>query len=205
MPRFATVALFTAAACGLLGACPGCGAPQNRIVDYQTVPKVPRRDVETARRHNAAALEHIAQSQWADARQQLKLALQADITFGPAHNNLGKVYYHEDELYLAAWEFQYAIDLMPHHPEPRNNLGMVMEATGRYDAAVDHYEQARSLAPDHPQIIGNLVRARIARGDRDEQTRDLLQELALKDSRDTWREWAARQLLRMSPPDVDEP
>jgi hypothetical protein len=55
-----------------------------------------------------------------------------------------------------------------------------------------------SLSPDNPQVIGNLARARVARGDRDEPTKQLLEELVLKDSRATWRGWAAEQLSRMN-------
>ena len=43
------------------------------------------------------------------AEKLLKQALTADIGYGPAHNNLGKVYYHRQNFYLAAWEFEYAI------------------------------------------------------------------------------------------------
>jgi hypothetical protein len=34
---------------------------------------------------------------------------------GPAHNNLGIVYYRRKKYYLAAWEFQYAARLMAYH------------------------------------------------------------------------------------------
>ena len=47
------------------------------------------------------------------AEAALKAALTADVMFGPAHNNLGKVYFHKGELYLAAREFDYAMKLMP--------------------------------------------------------------------------------------------
>jgi hypothetical protein len=32
---------------------------------------------------------------------------------GPAHNNLGIVYYRQKKYYLAAWEFQHAARLYP--------------------------------------------------------------------------------------------
>jgi hypothetical protein len=35
---------------------------------------------------------------------------------GPAHNNLGIVYYRQKKYYLAAWEFQYAAKLMAYSP-----------------------------------------------------------------------------------------
>src|SRR4029453_19576722 len=108
---------------------------------------------------------------------ELKSALAADVMCGPAHNNLGKVYYHQHKLYLAAWEFQYAMKLMPNVPEPRNNLGLVFESAGKLDDAVASYDEARGLEPDNVQFIGNLARARVRRGDDDAGVRDLLRQL----------------------------
>jgi len=120
------------------------------------------------------------------AEQALKEALEADVMFGPAHNNLGKVYFTRKLFYKAAWEYQYAIKLMPHHPEPKYNLGLVYEAVGKIDEAVDLYSEARTLEPDNPILIGNVARARIKRGDKGQDMRELLTELLLKDTRPDW-------------------
>jgi Tfp pilus assembly protein PilF len=129
------------------------------------------------------------------AEQHLRQALEIDPFLGLAHNNLGKVYFHQGRMYEAAWHFDYAIKLLPYHPEPRANLGLVFEVTGKLREAIAAYVHARELQPENPHLIGNLARARVRRGDRDEQTRDLLQELILKDTRPRWREWAERELM----------
>ena len=94
---------------------------------------------------------------------EVRSALEADVTFGPAHNNLGRVYYHQGQLYLDAWEFQYAIKLMPYQPEPKSNLGLVLEAANKLDEAIKNYDEAMNLEPENPQFLGNDARARARR------------------------------------------
>src|SRR5206468_4004250 len=101
------------------------------------------------------------------AETELKAALSADITCRPAHNNLGKVYFHQNKLYLAAWEFQYAMKLMPNQPEPPDNLGLVFEIAGKLDDAADSYARAVALEPENVHALGNLARAHVRRGDHD--------------------------------------
>jgi Flp pilus assembly protein TadD len=158
---------------------------------------VPRQDTATARSENDRAYELIREGKHEKAEEALKRAIAADVMYGPARNNLGLVYYHLDKLYAAAWEFENAIKLMPHQPEPRNNLGLVLEKAGKIDGAADAYAKAREMEPDNPEFLGNLARARLRRGDRDEETHKLLEELVLKDDRPDWREWAQMNLLRL--------
>jgi Flp pilus assembly protein TadD len=157
----------------------------------------PRQNTDTARAENDRAFELLKSAKYDQAEQALKRAMAADVMFGPARNNLGLVYYHQDKLYAAAWEFQNAIKLMPHQSEPRNNLGLVLEKAGKLEGAAEAYSKAREMEPDNPEYLGNLARARIRHGDRDEQTRKLLEELVLKDDRPEWRDWAQLNLLRM--------
>jgi Flp pilus assembly protein TadD len=165
--------------------------------EYQTVARDLRRDTDRARQYNAEAVQLIEDGRFERAERALKRALAADITYGPAHNNLGKIYYHQNKLYLAAWEFQYAIQLMPNHPEPRNNLGLVFESVGRLNDAVEWYDKALSLEPDNTQVMGNLARARVRRGEADEQLRLLLSDLVIRDTRPEWVEWARQRLSAM--------
>ena len=182
----------------------GCHAtPQPSSADYQTVGSYPRRDTDAARRENETALVLMARKDWPAAEQALRRALAQDVMFGPAHNNLGLVYYHQNQLYLAAWEFQYAIKLMPNQPEARNNLGLVFESGGRLDQAVESYEQAVKLEPDNPQFVGNDARARVRRGDNDSQVRQLLDRLVSLDSRPDWLNWARERLAVMKRPTTD--
>ena len=61
--------------------------------EYQTVNADLRRDSERAKKENALAVKHIQAGNLELAEQALKSALAADVMHGPAHNNLGKVYF----------------------------------------------------------------------------------------------------------------
>jgi len=154
----------------------------------------------------------IQQEKYDDAEPLLHKAVDADPMFGPARNNLGLVYFHQqvdeharhsNSLYMAAWEFENAIKLMPYQPEPRNNLGLVMEAAGKLTEAADDYQRARKMQPDNPEFIGNLARVKIRQGTRDEETKQLLEELTFKDHRPEWRNWAREQLVRFYAKPID--
>lgn len=188
----------------------GCAGSGHKAV-YETVRVAPNRDTAKARKENSLAVELLRNREYDEAEKILKDALASDVTFGAAHNNLGKIYYLQSKFYLAAWEFQYAIKLMPHHPEPRNNLGLVLEAVGRLDEAADIYNEALYLQPDNPQIIGNLARTRIRRGDKDDDLRQLLSDLIMRDTRPEWITWAREKLALLGQPiednttDISEP
>jgi len=169
------------------------------IAEYRTVARDPLRDTDRAGRLNAKAVGLLKTDDLAAAQEALKEALKADLFFGPAHNNLGSVYYRQKRFYLAAWEFQYAAQLMPHNPEPRNNLGLIFETVGKLEDAARFYEEALALAPDNPQIIGNLARVYVRTSRRDARTRELLHELILKDERADWIAWARERLTAMGP------
>src|SRR5882762_8985015 len=156
------------------------------LAGCQSHPRTSERsfDTELAKKENDHALHLLDEGKLEEAESHLKRALEVDVMYGPAHNNMGLVYYHQGKLYPAAWEFQSAIKLMPYQPEPRNNLGLV-------------FEKARQLEPDNPEYLGNLARARVRRGDRDIETKKLLEELVMKDSRPQWSQWARVNLLRM--------
>lgn len=179
-------------------------APSQTARDYQTTAAEPHRDTDLARRDNETALELMAKEDYAGAEPLLRNALSEDVMFGPAHNNLGLVYFHQSRLYLAAWEFQYAAKLMPNQPEARNNLGLVFEAGGKLDQAIETYDQALKLEPDNAQFIGNDARARVRRGDRDKELRGLLERVVAVDTRPDWVQWA-RQQLALSPPPATAP
>lgn len=85
------------------------------------------------------------------------------MTYGPAHNHLGQLYFERQDDYQVAWEFEYARKLMPERPEPLCNLGQIDRAVGKLDRAVEYYEKAYALQPDHPRILGALAHARRGR------------------------------------------
>lgn len=164
---------------------------------YDTIPDHPNQDSARAGKLNSEGMAQLDQGQRDDAEQTFKAAIQADLTFGPAHNNLGKVYYAQKRFYLAAWEFEYAAKLMPHRPEPRNNLGLVYEAVGKLNDAVNAYQQATDLEPDNTEPLGNLARAMLRRGDKGPEMRQLLTHLLMRETRPDWRQWAEQRLALM--------
>jgi Flp pilus assembly protein TadD len=153
-----------------------------------------QRNTTLARQCNAEATRLLAAGQTEAALKQVRAALDADPLFGPAHNNLGTIYFRQRKYYDAAWEFQYAANLQPEKAAPRNNLGMVFEMVGRLDDAALAYEEARKLDPVSTEIAGNLARIRVRTHRDDEETRRLLAEIVAKDPRPEWVAWARERL-----------
>jgi len=192
----------------LVLATAACGCHRGPLASpapYQTVAVDPRRDTEAARRLNGQAVALLAQGNLPEAEKNLKQALAADTFFGPAHNNLGTVYFRQKKFYLAAWEFQYAVKLMPTKAEPQNNLGMVYETVGKLDDAAKSYEEALELEPDASAITGNLARLYVRTARNDEKTRRLLGNIVLKDARPEWVAWAREHLATMGQPQAPAP
>jgi Flp pilus assembly protein TadD len=179
----------------LLAVCFGC-----KSTPRAPGAEAPGRDPARARELNDKAFALIQQNNLGEAERILREAIAVDPMFGPARNNLGLVYYQSDRLYEAAWEFENAIRLMPYQPEPRNNLGLVLEKAGKVSGAADAYAKAREMEPDNPEYVGNLARARVRRGDRDDETRLLLEEVVSKDPRPQWNYWARMNLYRLERP-----
>ena len=176
---------------------------------YQTVPASPQRDTKTSIKEHEKALKLLEDrlggpKMLAKAEEHLQKALVADVTYGPAHNSLGMLYFQQHQLYLAAWEFEYAARVMPGRVEPLNNLGLVLESGGKLDEAIDAYSQAFVIDSQNPHVLGNLARARLRKGDEFEQVRPLLEELVFYDSRPDWVGWAEEQ-LGLNPKATTEP
>ena len=168
---------------------------------YTTIAESPDRNREAAVHHNAEGLRLIELGIYDQAETELKLALEADLFYGPAHNNLGTVYLRREDYYRAAWEFQYAAKLMQGRAEPLYNLGMVFEEIGDLEKATERYEKALEISPEEVRIAGNLVRIYRHKNRKDQQTRQLLQQVVMQDARPDWRQWARQQLALIGQPD----
>ena len=184
---------------GLLLVIGGCPA-QNDVKPYKTLAKDSRRDTEKATRLNAKAMDELAKNDLKEAQEDLTAALTADMFYGPGHNNLGLLYYRQKKYYLAAWEFQYAIRLMPTKALPKANLGMVFEAVGKIDDAARYYEEALKIEPDDVQTIGNLARVYVRDNRKDQRTREILNEIVMKDTRPDWVSWAKERIAILGKP-----
>lgn len=183
----------------LIGVMTGCAHfHAKKTVQYQTVAANGKHDTETACEKHAKALPLLKEGcrpcDYAKAERLLNEALVADVTYGPAHNSLGMLYYQQGKLYLAAWEFEYAAKLMPSMPEPYNNLGLVYEKAGKYDEAISYYAMALSHSDGNPEVVGNLVRTRMIVGDRDGEIKDMVSDLALNHPNPRWQKWARDQV-----------
>lgn len=155
-------------------------------------------DLQTVRNQQLAAeLTHAAsdliESDPKEAMRLLQLAVEADLFYGPAHNNMGVVLLNAGQLYEAAEEFDWARRLMPGHPDPRINLGIALERGGKVDDALEAYASAIEVFPGHLPAIQALARLQVRSGQRDEWTNELLEEIAYRGS-DEWQKWATMQM-----------
>lgn len=129
-----------------------------------------------------------------EASAKFLAAVAADEAYGPAHNNLGLLHYDQGNLYQAVLAFETAMELMPHDPVVYYNLGLTLEAAGKVHEAMDLYWRAVEMDPANPNFLGNLVRLRVRLGETGPDLITQLQDLALIETRPTWRRWADRQL-----------
>lgn len=170
-------------------------------ISYRTISSNAIGDETVARAKHERGLDLMAKCEYQEAEQCFHEALIEDVSFGPAHNSLGKLYYDQKKFYLSAWEFEYAIKTMPNRPEPYNNLGLVMESIGQMEIAVENYFQAMELDPENPQLLGNFLRAKYRDTGFTEDLRSRYEELILLDDRPDWVDWA-RGVLSKNHPEI---
>lgn len=170
-----------------------------RSADYQTVSADISRDLQAAVRLHEKGLKlleapPVHPKRLAKAEKHFRDSLAADVTYGPAHNSLGVVYFLQKRRYLAAWEFELAAKTMPERGEALNNLGLVYESVGKHEDAIAAYQQAHAVEPRNAQFLGNLIRARLRRGDEVESVQPQLSDLVLLDDRPNWVAWGREKL-----------
>jgi Tfp pilus assembly protein PilF len=167
----------------LLGACktPASGP-------YASQESGKRQTAEAERLTQAAAA--IVDAEPEKAQSMLRKALERDLFFGPAHNNLGVVHLKRGELYEAAGEFEWARKLMPGHPDPRVNLALTLERAGRSGEAIATYSAALEVYPDYLPAIQGLASLTLKSGSDDERMQGWLEAIAMRCKDAKWREWA---------------
>ncbi len=186
MRRFLATVVLAA-----LASLAGCRT-QNTLGPYQ-VPSEADRATSVAERLNREAADLI-DSDPAKAESLLRDALTKDLFFGPAHNNLGVVFLHQQKLYEAAHEFEWARKLLPGNPDPRVNLALTLERAGRLDEAFKTYETALEVAPEDLSAIEGLASLAV-RTRRDEpRLHGWLEQIALDSTDLAWASWARTRM-----------
>ncbi len=163
------------------------------ILDYQTPSPSDGRANGKAERLNHRGIEAFEDGKLDVAEELFRKALAEDVSYGSAHNNLGQVYLARQQLYLAAWEFEYAASLMPNLAEPLINQALAYERADRLETATAFYRQALERKSDHPDAIGGLTRVLIQQDEDPGEIAFLLDELSMRDSRPQWQSWAQLQ------------
>ncbi|MEZ6048704.1 MAG: hypothetical protein R3C11_24630 [Planctomycetaceae bacterium] len=176
-------------------------------LNYQTVEADPRYNTtEAAEEHEKALViiekyfddrpcliqhKHVDLIQ---AEQHLQKALIEDVTYGPAHNTLGTIYYWQRKYYLAAWEFEYAIKLMPDKAEPLFNLGLVYEDSEQLDRATEYFSRAMMLDDRDPNIMIAYIRVEMRQGRTIDEMRPMIKKFLFYETRPEWIAWAKDQV-----------
>src|SRR5215210_7405323 len=101
--------------------CAACSS--SKVNSPYTTKSADARDPNKAQALTMRAADMIATDP-VKAEELLRLALAADLFYGPAHNDLGVLMLRKSLLFEAANEFEWARKLMPGHPDPRMNLAL---------------------------------------------------------------------------------
>jgi tetratricopeptide (TPR) repeat protein len=177
----------------LLALLTGCRAA-GPAGPYQ-VPSEADRETSVAEKLNRKAADLIA-SDPEQAEALLRDALSKDLYFGPAHNNLGVVFLHQQKLYEAAHEFEWARKLLPGNPDPRVNLALTLERAGRLEEAFKTYETALEVAPEDLSAIEGLAGLAVRTGRDEPRLRGWLEQVAIGAEESSWGGWARAHLAR---------
>lgn len=168
----------------------GCSATQERALELDSVAER-NQQLAAELTHQASGL---IESDPDEAMRLLRLAVEADLFHGPAHNNIGVILLNQGMLYEAAEEFDWARRLMPGHPDPRVNLGLALERGGKYGDALEAYASAMEVYPGHLPSVKAFARLQVRAGLRDDWTNELLSEIVNRGDTE-WQEWARMQLF----------
>lgn len=112
-------------------------------------------------------------------------------------NNLGRIYFDQRKYYLAATSFQKALNVSSGPEVQHNNLGQVWESAKQYENAEREYRQAIEINPGCYEYRSHLARVLRRQKRTDLETESLLQDVARLDDRESWRDWANLQLIKL--------
>ena len=101
-----------------------CQSPSNK--GLQTA----QRNEKSAREANERGLKFVDADKFNEAEAAFREAIQHDLRYAAAHNNLGLVLLTQGNLYHAAVEFRMASRLDPNAKEPVENLAQLYQRLG---------------------------------------------------------------------------
>lgn len=107
----------------------GCATNAPRA-SFETSRVRTTQNAQAARDANERGLAFVEVEQFDQAEHAFREALQHDIRYAPAHNNLGLVLLTQGKVYDAAVEFRMASKLDPSATQPLANLARLYERIG---------------------------------------------------------------------------
>ncbi|MBD8900379.1 type IV pilus biogenesis/stability protein PilW [Rhodanobacter sp. DHG33] len=134
-------------ALGLSLALAGCvtvGDNADHSQNDTSIPKTSKADQrkDAARVHTDLAQHYLALGNLQDALAKLKLALQFDPNYAPAHTVIAFVYEKINKLPEAETNYRQAVALEPDKGMPNNNLGQFLCRTGKFQESIGYFQKA---------------------------------------------------------------
>ncbi|MBN2058735.1 MAG: tetratricopeptide repeat protein [Candidatus Saganbacteria bacterium] len=115
--------------------------------------------------HNAAGFDFFMKGMISAAQEKFQLAVQLDVKFASALNNLAVTLLHDGKLHEARSRLEDTVDIEPNSVVFRNNLGLVYSLLGQPDQAAYEVEKAYTLDPESNAVCLNLGDIAYARKD----------------------------------------
>lgn len=191
------------AAALLLAAIAGCEEPRKDLSLEDAYARQLRLQQEAEEIYQRG-LEALKDEKLDVAERAFESVLRLNPYHGPAHNELGGIYFTKASggmsgysLDKAARRFEQAARYMPSNWKPLYNLGKVWEAADRWPEARDAYKDALKYAPREPAILCNLAAIYIEEGINHREAIALLEEAILHETRKEWKAWINIQLRKL--------
>ncbi|MBW8839899.1 MAG: tetratricopeptide repeat protein, partial [Gemmatimonadetes bacterium] len=87
---------------------------------------------------------------FAEAEESYRRAIQAELGYALAHNNLGVALYHRGDGEQAIAAFRVALDAQPTFAKARLNLALLLSKGKKFQAALEAYRAVLQTAPEDP-------------------------------------------------------
>jgi type IV pilus assembly protein PilF len=130
--------LLGAGLCVLLGGCVSTGGNHEKL---PTTSKAEQAE-DAARIHTELGQHYMQIGDLQSALQKLKMALQFDDNYAPAHTVIAVIYERINDLPDAERHYRRAVELEPKKGMPNNNLGAFLCREGKTAEALPYFQRA---------------------------------------------------------------